>query len=297
MVGIRQILQRRRAVTNISRLTRTMQIVYTAMFKSYYRKWQIDVDYNDALAQAGYLLVTSEVPLEHPLLRPADHGRAAILVIGSRTGLCGGYNAEIWRLLEDHLQMAAEAGKKLDIYASPGRLVQVLNSRRVTPTQVYTDLDDMPSDPQIHQLAESFVTRYMAGEINSFSVVYMGFHSPAHQQAQTLTIMPLTDLIGHLFTTAKVLWPWDQTFEDFAMSPSPQEIIESLGRMIIHGAIRACFLDAILSEHVARMVAMRTATKNAEDMIRDLSAHYNRERQTQITGELLDIISGMGALQ
>jgi F-type H+-transporting ATPase subunit gamma len=67
--------------------------------------------------------------------------------------------------------------------------------------------------------------------------------------------------------------------------------------MILHEAIRACFLDAILSEHVARMIAMRTATKNAEDMIRDLTAHYNRERQTQITGELLDIISGMGALR
>jgi F-type H+-transporting ATPase subunit gamma len=297
MVGIRQILQRRRAVTNISRLTRTMQIVSTAMFKSYYRKWQNDADYNDALVQAGYLLVTSQTPLGHPLLRINSSGRTAILVIGSKAGLCGAYNANIWHLLEAHLQMAQAAGKKLEIYASASRLVQILNSRGVTPVKVYADLNDLPSDRQIRELAEPFIDQYIHGQLDAFSLVYMGFHSPAHQQAQTMTVMPLTEMIDHQITRAKAIWPWEQTFEDFIMSPSPREIIESLGAMILHGAIRACFLDAILSEHVARMVAMRMATKNAEDMIRDLTAHYNRERQTQITGELLDIISGMGALK
>lgn len=297
MVGIRKIFQRRRAVTNISRLTRTMQIVSTAMFKSYHRKWLTDADYLDALAQAGYLLVTGQVPLDYPLLKENHSGRTAILVIGSKAGLCGGYNAEVWRLLETHLQMAKSAGRDLEIYASAGRLIHVLNARGLTPVKVYADLDDMPSDVQIHQIAEPFIDRYISGQIDALSVVYMGFHSPGHQQAQTMTIMPLTELIDHLITRAKVIWPWDQGFEDFAMSPSPQEIIESLAAMIVHGAIRACFLNAVLSEHVARMIAMRTATKNAEDMIRDLTANYNRERQTQITGELLDIISGMGALR
>jgi F-type H+-transporting ATPase subunit gamma len=271
--------------------------VSTAMFKSYHRKWQIDTDYHDALAQAGYLLVTSQVPLEHPLLKQNNSGRTAILVIGSKAGLCGAYNADIWHLLEAHLQMAQAAGKELEVYASASRLIQILNARSITPVKVYTDLDDLPSDLQIRQLVDPFIDRYVRGQLDAFSLVYMGFHSPGHQQAQTMTLMPLTELIDHLLTRAKVIWPWDQGFEDFAMSPSPQEIIESLAAMIVHGAIRACFLDAVLSEHVARMIAMRTATKNAEDMIRDLTANYNRERQTQITGELLDIISGMGALR
>ena len=297
MVGIRQILQRRRAVTNISRLTRTMQIVSTAMFKSYYRKWQLDADYYDAVMQAGYLLVTGQTTLGHPLLRENNSGRTAVLAIGSKAGLCGAYNANVWHLLETHLQMAQAAGKKLEVYAPASRLVQILNSRGVTPVKVYSDLDDLPTDHQIRELAKPFIDQYIQGQLDSFSLVYMGFHSPAHQQAQTMTVMPLTDLIDHQITRAKAIWPWKQTFEDFAMSPSAKEIIESLGAMILHGAIRWCFLDAILSEHVARMVAMRTATKNADDMIRDLTAQYNRERQTQITGELLDIISGMGALR
>jgi F-type H+-transporting ATPase subunit gamma len=122
----------------------------------------------------------------------------------------------------------------------------------------------------------------------------MGFRSPGHQQAQTLTVMPLTELIDHLITRAKAIWPWELAFEDFYMSPSAWQIIEGIAGMIIHGAIRACFLEAILSEHVARMMAMRLATHNAQQMIRQLTTEYNRQRQTQITSELLDIISGSG---
>jgi F-type H+-transporting ATPase subunit gamma len=66
--------------------------------------------------------------------------------------------------------------------------------------------------------------------------------------------------------------------------------------MIVRASIRSCFVEAALSEHLARVVAMRNATENAEDMIKDLTSLYNRERQNQITSELLDIIGGVGAL-
>lgn len=297
MVGIRQILQRRRAVSNICRLTRTMQIISTAMFKTYHNKWLAVTEYHDALAQAGYLLVTSETPLEHPLLKENSSGRSAVLAISSRAGLCGSYNASIYRLLETHLNLSKSSNKKLDIYTTGGRLNSILSSHGVTPTKLYSDLDEVPSDAQIHEIADDFIDRYIAGQLDYFGVLYMALHSPGHQQAQTVTIMPLTELIDHLATRAKVIWPWDAVFEDFYMSPSPKDIIEDLARMIMHSTIKDCFLQAAMSEHVARMIAMRNATKNAEDMIRDLTAEYNQARQTQITGELLDIISGTGALR
>jgi F-type H+-transporting ATPase subunit gamma len=297
MIGIRQILQRRKAVNNISRLTRTMQIVSTAAFKSYYKKWLAVADYNHALAQAGYLLVTSRVPLEHPLLKDNSSGQAAVLVIGSKSGLCGSYNLSIYEQLGRRISVAKSAGRDLSIYAPAGRLVGLLNSRGIEVTKTYSGLSDVPSDLQIHDITVDFADRYMAGQIDYFSVVYMAFNSPGHQQAQTMTIMPLGELIDYLTIRTKAIWPWDLVFEDFLMSPSPNEIIESLAIMIMHITIRACFLEAVLSEHVARMVAMRNATKNAEDMIRDLTAEYNRARQTNITNELLDIISGIEVLR
>lgn len=297
MIGIRQILQRRKAVSNICRLTRTMQIVSTAAFKSYYKKWTAVAEYHHALAQAGYLLVTSEIPLEHPLLKENSSGQASVLVIGSKAGLCGSYNADVYEHLVGHIEMAKLAGKNLSVYVPNGRLVGLLNARGVPLAKTYSGLGEVPSDAQIHDIAVHFTEQYMAGQLDYFGVVYMAFSSPGHQQAQTMTIMPLTELIDHLTTRARAIWPWDFVFEDFMMAPSAEEIIAGLATMIMHTTIKACFLEAALSEHVARMMAMRNATKNAEDMIRDLTAEYNRARQTNITSELLDIISGIGVLR
>jgi F-type H+-transporting ATPase subunit gamma len=193
--------------------------------------------------------------------------------------------------------MAESGGKNLSIYAPTGRLVGLLHSHGVAVTKTYSDLSEVPSDSQIHDITVDFADRYMAGRLDYFGIVYMAFNSPGHQQAQTMTIMPLGDLIDHLTTRAKAIWPWDLIFEDFLTSPSPEEIIASLAIMIMHTTIKGCFLEAVLSEHVARMVAMRNATKNAEDMIRDLTAEYNQARQTNITSELLDIIGGIEVLR
>ncbi len=296
MIGMRQILQRRRAVSNICRLTKTMQIVSTAMFKSYYKRWLTVADFDEALAQAGYLLVTSDVPLEHPLLKENSAGRSAVLAIGSRTGLCGAYNNSVYAMLATHITMAKNAGSKLEIYVTSGKLKIMLSARGIATAGVFSGLDEVPSDAQIFSIAEGFVNKYVSGQLDHFGIVYMGFHSPGHQQAQTMTIMPLTDLIDHLITRAEAVWPWDLEFEDFYMTPSANEIIESIAKMIIHALIKECFFEACLSEHVARMIAMRSATKNAEGMIWELTADYNRARQTQITGDLLDIISGTGVL-
>jgi F-type H+-transporting ATPase subunit gamma len=166
----------------------------------------------------------------------------------------------------------------------------------LTPTKVYTDVDEMPTNLQIRTIADEFLDQYMAGGLDYFGIVYMRFHSASSQQAQTLTILPLLELVDDLTTRSQPIWPWDLTFEDFYLSPSAPVIIENLARMLVQYSIQSCFVDAALSEHLARMIAMRNATDNAEDMIKQLTTDYNRARQTQITSELLDIVSGMGTM-
>jgi F-type H+-transporting ATPase subunit gamma len=297
MASIRQIFVRRKAVDSIARMTRTLEMISSARYKSYSGRWALTGDYRDALARIAYLLATPERPIDHPLLKQNSSGRFAILVIGSRKGLCGSYNSEIFRLLEVHVNQAKKWGKELDIYTPRGRLESVLNFHGLKPAKVYTDLDEMPDDAQIRTIADEFIDQYMSGSLDFFGVVYMRFYSASSQQAQTLAILPLLELVDDLTTRAQVIWPWDLTFEDFHMSPSANTIVENSARMLMHYSMRSCFLDAILSEHLARMVAMRSATENAEDMIKQLTTDYNRARQTQITSELLDIVSGMGTLE
>jgi F-type H+-transporting ATPase subunit gamma len=278
MASIRQIAQRRKAIDSIARMTRTLGMISSSRYKAYSSRWALTGTYRDTLARIAYLLATPQKPLDHPLLKENTSGRAAILALGSRKGLCGAYNAEIYQLVEVHVQQARAHGRQLDIYTPHGKLEAVL-------------------DPQIHAIADDFISQYMAGKLDSFGIVYKRFYSASSQQAQTLTILPLLELVDDLTTRSMVIWPWDLTFEDFYMTPSADRIVEGLAGMLAHYSILSCFMDAILSEHLARMVAMKSATDNAEDMIRQFSTEYNRARQTQITSELLDIVSGMGALE
>jgi F-type H+-transporting ATPase subunit gamma len=297
MASIRQIFLRRKAIDSIARMTRTLEMISSARYKTYSHRWALTSSYRDALARIAYLLATPEKPIDHPLFKNNSSGRTAILAIGSRKGLCGAYNTEIFRLINVHVQQAKARGTKLDIYVPRSRLESMMTYHGLTPTEVYTDLDEMPTDLQIRAIAEQFLDQYISGTLDSFGIVYMRFYSASSQRAQTLTILPLLDLVDDLTTRSQVIWPWDLRFEDFLLSPAADRLIEGLASMFVQYSIRSCLVDAALSEHLARMIAMRNATDNAEDMIKELTTDYNRARQTQITSELLDIVSGMGTLE
>ncbi len=297
MAGTRQILQRCKAVDNIKRITRTMEMISTAKYKTYSNKRASVVEYHDALARIGYLLVTSPKPIDHPLLKENNSGRNAILAIGSTRGLCGAYNHYIYRIVDAHVQTASRLGKQLDIYATESRLLNTLHYHHINPQKLYGNTEEILASDQLDEIANNFIDQYMAGNIDRFGVVYMRYYSASSQKPETLTILPLTELIDDLATRSKAIWPWKLTFEDFYLSPPASDVIKSLARIIFHSSIEACLIDAALSEHLARMIAMRNATENAEDMIKELNNEYNRARQSQITSELLDIVSGTGVLQ
>jgi F-type H+-transporting ATPase subunit gamma len=274
-----------------------MGIISTARYKLYLNKRSAIVDYYNSLARAAYLLVTSQKPIEHPLLKVNSSGHSVIFAVGSVRGLCGSYNDSVGRLVRVHTDRAADSGKKLDVYASGDRLASILRQHNIVPKKVFASSERILSDEQLDTHAGDLVKRYMAGQIDDFKIVYMRFHSVASQRVQTLTIMPLVELIDDLATRMTLIWPWKFTFEDFLLSPSPDEIIESLTGALIRVSIRRCLIDALLSEHTVRMLAMRNATENAEEMIQELTAEYNKARQNQITRELLDVIGGTGALE
>ena len=274
-----------------------MEMISTAKYKAYHNKRKAVVEYHNALAQIGYLLATPQQPIDHPLLKENNSERIAILAVGSTRGLCGSYNDQIYHVVDANIQTASQLGKELDIYATNSRLIHTLNYRRIKLQKIYRNTDEILGTDQLDEITDYFIEQYMAGRIDRFGIVYMRYYSASSQRPETLTILPLTELIGDLTIRSTIIWPWKYTFEDFYLSPSASEIIKSLARIIMRSSIETCLMDAALSEHLARMIAMRNATENAEDMMKELTNEYNRARQSQITGELLDIVSGTGVLQ
>jgi F-type H+-transporting ATPase subunit gamma len=297
MAHARQILARRRAAQNISKVTGTMETISAVRYRQYYHQWAEGLAFYDALAQMAYLMVTAEHPIDHPLLRPPTSKTQALLIIGSDRGLCGAYNNDLFRLLDTHLKMAAKFGRTLRIFVKGRKVLGYLDHLKIKPERVFTEFAEVPSAAQANEIGRFFLNEYLQGRIGRLGIVYNRFYSPASQKAQTLTVLPVTELIDDLTTRSTIIWPWEQNFEDFLLSPSGEEIFETLSEMIVNTSILGCFVEAAASEHLARVVTMRNASDNADEMIAELTKEYNRARQGQITTELLDIVSGMNAMK
>ncbi|MEJ5259767.1 MAG: ATP synthase F1 subunit gamma [Anaerohalosphaeraceae bacterium] len=297
MAHARQILARRRAAQNISKVTGTMETISAVRYRQYYHQWAQGLAFYDALAQMAYLMVAAEKPIEHPLMKPSPSKTQALLVIGSDRGLCGAYNNDLFRLLDTHLKMAKKFGRTLQIYVKGRKVLSYLEHLKIQPAKVYTEFAEVPATAQANEIGDFFLKEYLEGRIGRLGVVYNRFYSPASQKAQTLTVLPVADLIDDLTTRSTIIWPWEQNFEDFLLSPSGEEIFQTLSEMIVRTSILGCFIEAAASEHLARVVTMRNASDNADEMIADLTKAYNRARQGQITTELLDIVSGMNAMK
>jgi len=290
MAGATQILDRRRAAENIGKVTGTMETVSAIRYRQYYRSWAEGIEFYDNLAQLAYLIIAAEHSIDHPLMEDNSSDTNAVLVIGSDRGLCGGYNSNLFRLLNVHISMAERFSKKLKIYATGSKVITYLNNRGIRIEGEFTDFDQVPSPARAKKIADDFTNQYLNGQIGRLGIVYTRFFSPASQKPQTLTVLPISELIDDLTTRATVIWPWELDFEDFLISPSAGEIFDTLASLMVRTAISGCFLEAALSEHLTRVVAMRNATDNAEEMIELLTRQYNLSRQSRITTELLDII-------
>jgi F-type H+-transporting ATPase subunit gamma len=297
MANTRNILLRRNAAANISKVTSTMETISSVRYRQYYNQWAEGLAFYDMLAQLAYLMVTAQSKIEHPLLdEPKTRSNTnALIAIGSDRGLCGAYNSEIFRQIDTHIRMAKRFDRELKIYAKGKKVLGYLEHLRIKPAHVYENFSEVPTAEQANEIGDFFTKEYLSGRIDRLGVVYNRFFSPASQKAQTLTVLPVVDLIDDLTTRATVIWPWELAFEDFELSPSAEDIFETLAEMIIRTSISGCFLEAAVSEHLSRVVCMRNASDNADDMIKELTKDYNRARQGQITVELLDIVSGVEA--
>ncbi len=297
MSDTRQIKNRHRAVSDIGKLTGTMEMISRARYHRHLEKWRNRQEFDEELAQLVYLLLAGEHKFEHPLLEERSSKKWALLVMGANRGLCGGFNNNINHLVDVHIKRAKRLRKELAVYAVGKKAVAYLNSKNIPVEKEFASFDEDPSDKRIDDIADSFIKLYEEKQIDYLGVIYTRFFSIANQQAQTHSILPLADLIDDLATRATVIWPWRAEPDNFELMGDINGLFNSLARMIVRSAVSGCFLDSALSEHLYRVVAMKNATDNAENMKKQLTGDYNRARQSQITGEIMDIVGGVEGLK
>ena len=295
MAKARAIIKRLKAVRNIRKITRTMELVSTARFKkamdratqasAYTRKIsEIVADLSATMAQSG-----SE--LSHPLLKAhAEEKTVVLLTLTSNRGLCGGYNSGVLRQAQQRMRTLKEADVTLKVEVSGKRGINFFKFQKLAVAATYTHFEDKPTFEQVDLLATRLIDAYIAGEIDRLDVAYVKFESMARQRAVVETLLPISQL-GAQAPTA------NSRNVEYEFLPSPEEILEEIVPAAFKARLFKCFLDAAVSEQISRMVAMKSATENADDMIRAIRMEYNRARQSQITSERSEISGGAAALE
>lgn len=299
MAKARGIVKRRKAVQNIRKITRTMQLIATARFQAAFNRATATKPYTERLTRLMEQLSEHCGDVEHPLLAANKKAkRSVLIVVTSNRGLCGGYNAGLLRVALQYIKQCEGKGEQVDIHALGKKGIAYFRFLGYEMAATRTDIEDKPQFGQVEPLANRIIEAYVQQEVDSVHVTYCRFESTARQRPETIQLLPLGQAPpGQPVQADGAASPTAQAAAGvFEFSPPAEELLADLLPLMVKVRLFQCFMDAAVSEQVARMVAMKSATEAAGDMIRSLGQQYNRARQSQITMELLDIMGGANAL-
>ncbi|MBI3409283.1 MAG: ATP synthase F1 subunit gamma [Planctomycetes bacterium] len=295
MAKTRAIVKRRKAIRNIRKITRTMELIATARFQKTMQRATEAEAFTRKIAELAADLSASATNIQHPLLEKRDPvKRTLILVIGSNRGLCGGYNAAIIReaaaAIHKVLPAGATSGENLHLEIVGKRIITWVKYQRIAYAKGYTNFEDKPQYAEVEEIADRYIALYVSGKVDRVDVAYSKFINAAKQIPVVETLLPLAP------EPAKEQKKPATTVE-YEFMPTAKEILEEILPVSFKIRLFKCFLDAAVSEQIARRVAMKAATENAGDMIKSLTQQYNRARQAQITKEIAEVIGGAESLK
>ena len=289
MAQIRAIRNRMTAVGTISRITKTMQMIATAKFTAAFARARDSRPYTEAIKRLVGEVSGDAGDYDSPLFTSKSKSNTELLlVISSDRGLCGAYNGNVLRMAIKHVRNVIENGHEVEIETAGKKSAAFFKFQKMAPAEQFA-LGDKPSYEDVSRLADRYIEGFIAGKWDAVRVAYMRFESNSKQIAEIIQLLPLAPNTGDETT--------DGTSANYDFSPSAEEILDDLLPRSVKTALFQVFNDSIVSEQIMRMIAMKSATENANDIGRDLRRDYNRARQAQITTELTEIISGAAAIE
>ncbi|MEQ8846349.1 ATP synthase F1 subunit gamma [Botrimarina sp.] len=292
MANPRQLDKRRKSVKNIRKITRTMELIATARFKKAMDRASAATAYTDRITRLVADLMQTGLEVTHPLLDKRDKTEnATLLVLTANRGLCGGFNGNLVRAgLRQWDTLEGEAGQcRLEVAGKRG--IGGMRYRGLDVDREFTHFEDKPRFDEVDAIASRYLEEYTAGKLDRLDVVYTRFVNPARQQVTVETLLPLGAI-----TADEEMASAGEGGSPYEFLPSPESILEEVVPTSFKVKLFKCFLDSAVSEQIARRVAMKAATENADDLIKSLSMQYNRARQGRITNELMDLIGGVNAI-
>jgi F-type H+-transporting ATPase subunit gamma len=284
---------RMRSVQNTRKITRTMELVSTSKLKRAQDRVVAARPYASALAEVIGDLVTPDLAERFPLLRrpapPSKGGpaRAALLLVTSNRGLCGGFNSNLIKEARRRIEALEAQGYTVDLHLVGKKGIGFFKYLGRTIATQRVDIGDRPAANHAAELVEGLIADYAAGRLASLEVVYAKFVSPLTTPPTTLRVLPVEPPARKRGGVQA----------DYILKPGADQILEQLLPLYVRNQVYRGLVETAAAEHGARRTAMKNATDNAGEIYEILKRTYNRQRQAAITQEIAEIVGGAAALE
>ena len=288
MANPRAVLKRRGSITNTRKITKTMEMVSTARLVRAHHAAVAARPYARALEQLIADLAGDSEGFSHPLLRARSPvRRASVVVMTSDRGLCAAFNSNLIRRARELHEELASRGAAVE-YLVHGRKASAAARRLGWPVaRAYLGVSDKPAYARAEEIGDALIARYTAGELDAAHLVYSSLASRTAQVPCVARLLPMAEPGPGARPGGRRAW--------YLFHPGSAEILAAVLPLALKNAIFAAMLETCAGEHAARRLAMKNATDAADEMIGTLTRQYNRARQSKITQEIAEIVSGVEA--
>jgi F-type H+-transporting ATPase subunit gamma len=290
--GTERILRGRvKAMQSTKKITRAMELIAGSRIVKAQQRVQAAVPYSEQITEVVKDLAAAGASNDAPMLAGRDEVKTTCYVaITADRGLCGGYNAGIQRATEGEVKADVLAGKDYKIVPVGKKAEGYFRFRDYQLTEPFMGFSDQPTYEDARKIGEFVVDLFVTGQVDKVELVYTRFITAGNQE---VVLRPLVPLSGATVAGGDGK---DAAGAAFEFEPEPTEILDTLLPRYVEARIYAALLNAAASEHAFRQRAMKSATDNAEDLIKSLSIVMNRARQASITSEIMEIVGGAAAL-
>ena len=302
-VSLREYRARIRSVESTKKITRAMELIAASRIIKAQQRAQAAAPYARELTRAVSAVATYS-NVEHALTtEPEDPKRAAILIVTSDRGLAGAYSSSVLKEAERLAEKLKGEGKQVETYVSGRKGVAYFKFRQRPIVASWTGHSDQPTYEVAREIGDALITAFLAGEdnpdielsdgakdVDEVHVVYTRFRSMLVQEPTAIRLLPLEIVEGEERPAD------DEVLPLYEFEPNASEVLDSLLPRYVQSRIYFALLQAAASELAARQRAMKSATDNAEELIKKYTRIANQARQAGITQEISEIVGGVNAL-
>ncbi len=298
MANLRDIRRRIKSVKNTAQITRAMQLVAAAKMKKAQDQALAGREYADKLNQVLVNLKENVDEESHPLLAKREGQKTLTLVISTDKGLCGGLNANLFKLVKKEVNDTTT-------YVTVGKKLRIQLEKLGKSIKADFIVADPVAFSEARPIAKFLTEQFLSGDYDKIKVCFTNFVSTLTQTPHVSQLLPIDasklaekqDYEGVGKDEIKETDRQSVSTNNYEFEPSPAAVLDTLLPQYLNFQIYQMILEARASEHSARMVSMKAATDNAKSMIKDLTLDYNKLRQAAITAELLEITTAMKAME